>query len=638
LRLVEADASNFLLMNSTTKTERQAGWLSRKTGALIALLFGCVIYLGNAGFPGLLDDADASHAVVAREILQRHDWVILYMNGIRYLMKAPLHYWAVAASYAMLGANEFATRLPVALGMMGLALLVNEFAGRFFGVRAGLYSALAVLTGAGFFLFTRIMIPEGIYALEFTAVFYFFLRGWTGSLPPRTAYWSAAVMSALAMLSRGLVGVIFPVAIIVLFVIVTRGWKRLREMRLVSSTLIFLLVAAPWHLLASLRAKTFLWSYFINEHFKRAVGTRFPPDYEAVPLWLWLGAHLIWLFPWSIFLAAAFKGFPPVRTWKNLDAPQQAKLLLALWGGFILLFFSLTFGSRMEYYSFGAWPAIAMLLGIGLARAEEEGVRWIEVIQGALAAVGVVLAGVLITMLVISAKVQVHGDISSLLERQEQDVYRVSMAHVLDLTPQAFAVLRLPAAMAAAAFLVGLGLAWWLRRRNRAIAATLTMAATMALFFFAANIALGVFGPYLSSKPLVEKVRAQIKSEDVLAIYGEFDASSSVGFYTGRRLLIWNGRYNNLLPGSQYPDAPPIFYKDEEFLPIWQGAQRVFLFVPSEKRSDAERLLPAGRRHLIAESGGKAVYSNRPSAQPLRSSEDTSSINAIIANRFLAKK
>ena len=107
MRLVEADVSNFLLMNSTINTEEQAGWLTRKAGALIALLFGCVIYLGNTGFPGLLDDADASHAVVAREILQRHDWVILYMNGIRYLMKAPLHYWAVAASYAVLGVNEF---------------------------------------------------------------------------------------------------------------------------------------------------------------------------------------------------------------------------------------------------------------------------------------------------------------------------------------------------------------------------------------------------------------------------------------------------------------------------------------------------------------------------------------------------
>jgi hypothetical protein len=215
-------------------------------------------------------------------------------------------------------------------------------------------------------------------------------------------------------------------------------------------------------------------------------------------------------------------------------------------------------------------------------------------------------------LLAMSAKVQVHGDISSLLEQHENDFYRVSMAHMLDLTPQAFAVLRLPAAMAAVAFLVGLGLAWWLRRAKKPLAATLTMAATMALFFFAANIALGVFGPYLSSKPLVEKVRGEIGKGDVVAIYGEFDASSSVGFYTNRRVLIWNGRYNNLLPGSQYPDAPAIFYKDEEFLPIWQGGERVFLFVPAEKRPDAAKWLPPAGTHLVAESGGKAVYCNRP--------------------------
>jgi 4-amino-4-deoxy-L-arabinose transferase-like glycosyltransferase len=587
--------------------------LSRKVAALTVLLFGCVIYLGNAGFPGLLDDADASHAVVAREILQRHDWVILSMNGIRYLMKAPLHYWAVAVSYAAFGSNEFATRLPVALAMIGLALLVNEFARRFFGVRAGLYSALAVLTGAGFFLFTRIMIPEGIYALEFTAIFYFFIRGWTGSLAPRTAYWGVAVMSALAMLTRGLVGVIFPVGIIGLFVTVTRGWKRLGEMHLLSSTVVFLAVAVPWHLLASLRAKTFFWSYFINEHFKRAVGTRFPPDYEAVPLWLWLGMHLIWFFPWSIFLWAAFKEFPGARKWKELDAAQQARLLLVLWGGFVLLFFSLTFGSRMEYYSFGGWPAIAMLLGIGLARAEDDGASWLTTVQGVLAAVGALLASVLLLMLAISAKVRVHGDISTLLERQQGDVYRVSMAHFLDLTPQAFAVLRLPAAMAAAAFLLGLGAAWLLRASNKPVAATSTMAATMALFFFAANIALGVFGPYLSSKPLLEKVKAQITNDDIVAIYGEFDGSSSVGFYSGQRVLIWNGRYNNLLPGSNYPDAPHIFFKDVEFLPIWEGAKRVFLFIPAEKRQEAEKWLPVHGTYLIAESGGKAAYSNRPS-------------------------
>src|SRR5438552_1133486 len=413
-----------------------------RAAAMIVLLVGVVVYLGNAGFPGLLDDADASHAMVSWEMLQRHDAVILYMNGIRYLMKAPLHYWAVAVSYGIFGRNEFATRLPVALSMIGLAALVNAFTRRYFGVRAGLYSGLAVLTGVGFFLFTRIMIPEGIYAFEFTAIFYLFLRGWTGSLDQRRAYWGAAAVTALAMLTRGLVGVIFPVAILGLFVIVTRGWRRLGELRLVSSSLVFLSIAAPWHVLASLQAKTFFWSYFINEHFKRAVGTRYPPDYEAVPLWIWLGIHLVWFFPWSVFLAGVWTLVPHPRTWKSLSVEGQARLLLVFWMGFILFFFSLTFGSRMEYYSFGAWPAMALLLGVGLCRAEQQGKRWLRVMQAALAVLGVLIAGVLGTMLWISAKVQVPGDISSLLEERDIDSYRSSMAHLLDLTPRACAALR----------------------------------------------------------------------------------------------------------------------------------------------------------------------------------------------------
>jgi len=590
----------------------------RTKRAFAILLIACIavgIYIGNAAYPGLLDDADASHATVSREMLQRGDGVILYMNGIRYLMKAPLHYWAVALSYALLGANAFSTRLPVALSMAGLALLAYAFARRYFGERAGLYSGLVVCTGAGFFLFTRIMIPEAIYALEFTAIFYLFLRGWTGTLEPRRAYWGAAALTALAMLTRGLIGVIFPVAIITLFIVLTQGWKRWRELRLFSSALIFLAIAAPWHILASLRASTFFWSYFINEHFRRAVGVRYPPDYEAVPLWLWLGAHLIWFFPWSMFLPGLLSGFPKPSTWKTLSPPEQARLLLVIWMAFILFFFSMTFGSRMEYYSFGAWPAIAILLGSGLAQAEEAGKRWVARMQAALAVLGAAIAGVLGVMLWISAKVQVKGDISSLLQGRQNDDYRVSMAHILDLTPQAFAALRLPSALAAVTFLFGFGAAWWLRRRQRAVAATVAVAISMAVFFFAANIAFGVFGPYLSTQTLAQKLLPQLQPEDAVAIYGEYDASSSVALYTHRRLLIWNGRKNNLEPGSYYPDAPRIFLTDAEFAKLWGGSQRVFLFVPEDQRAEAQKRLPAAGTYLLAESGGKALYSNQPPAQ-----------------------
>lgn len=588
--------------------------LSRGSATLFLLLLSSIVYLGNAPFPSLLDDADASHAMVSYEMLQRHDWVILYMNGIRYLMKAPLHYWAVAASYAALGKSEFSTRLPVALAMIGLVLLVYEFARRYFGDRAGLYSGLAVCTSVGFFLFTRIMIPEAIYALEFAATFYLFFRGWTHSLDPRRAYWGAAAVSALAVLTRGLVGIIFPVAVIFLFIAATRGWHRWRELRLFSSTLIFLVIAAPWHILAALRANTFLWSYFINEHFKRAIGTRYPPDYEAVPLWLWLGAHLVWLFPWSIFLPCVARLVPRPRSWANLDDKNQATLLLAIWAGFILFFFSLTFGSRMEYYSFGAWPALAMLLGIGLATTEERGNRWILRMQAGLAALGTAIAAMLLAMLWISRNVHSAGDISSLLNEHETDFYRVSMAHILDLTPQAFALLRLPSALAAAALLLGLGSAWRLRRRSRNLAAAICLSITMAAFFFAANIAYGVFSPYLSSRPLLQKVVAQIGPEDTLALYGEFDTMSTIAFYTDRRLLLWNGRYNNLEAGSYYPDAPHIFLADSEFLDLWRSEQRVFLFVPFEDRAAATRRLPEAGTYLIAKSGGQAVYVNQPPA------------------------
>src|ERR1700674_1831735 len=517
--------------------------LKSRYGILLLLCIALGIYIGNAAYPGFLDDADASHATVSRSMLERGDWVILYMNGIRYLVKAPLHFWAVAFCYRLLGVNTFSTRLPVALSMVGLVLLIYSFARRYFGERAGLYSGLVACTSVGFFLFTRIMIPEAIYALEFTAIFYLFLRGWTGTLEPRVAYWGAAALIALAMLTRGVVGVIFPVAILGLFIIATHGWTRWRELRPFSRMLICLSLAAPW---------------------------------------------------------------------RRLSAEGQARLLLVFWVGFILLFFSLTFGSRMEYYSFGAWPAMAILLGVGLAQVEQEGKPWVRIMQSALAVIGVLISGVLATMLWISAKVQVHGDISSLLQERDKDFYDVSMAHLYDLTPQAFAALRLPSALAATTFLFGFGTAWWLRRKNRPLAATICTALAMAVFLFAANIALGVFSPYLSSHPLVEMVLPQIRQTDVMVLYGEFDLGSSVAFYTNRQLLLWNGRRHNLEAGSYYPDTPHIFLTDPEFLQLWQGPQRVYLFVPSEQKEEAAKRLPRAGTYLVASSGGKNVYLNHP--------------------------
>jgi 4-amino-4-deoxy-L-arabinose transferase-like glycosyltransferase len=587
--------------------------LSRRAQLLILLAIAALIYLGTSAWPPLLDDADASHALVSRDMNATGDYVVLRLGGIRYLQKAPLHYWMVAGLYKIFGENAFAVRLPDALAMIGLTLMVWVFGRRFLGDRAGFYGGLATATGIGFWMFTRIMIPEAIYSFFFVLIFYLFLRAWTGSLDPRVGYWGAAVAMGLAVLTRALIAVIFPCAIVFFFLVATGGWRRWKELRLFSSAGIFLLVAAPWHILAELRAPGFAWWYFINEHFKRALGTRWPPDYDAVPLWAWLLAHLAWWFPWSIFLPLLVKLFPSWRKWRTLDAEGQARLLLFIWAGFILFFFCLTSGSRMEYYAFGAWPAAAALLGLGLARAEEQGSRWLPRLQASLAVVGVLVAGALGWAVWMSSAIHPTSDISNYLRTQDTDLYRVSMAHLMDLRPAAFAVLRAPAIGAALAFLLGFGAAWVLRRKGKARAATLAIALGMTGFAFAANVALGEFGPQMSSYQLAQAVKPYLRPEDPIVVAGEFDSASSLMFYTGRRhAFVWHEDYHTLESMAKlFPDSPKIFLQDDAFRQLWSGPQRVFVFVPPELKEQIDAQLPPDSSYVLEQYGGKLILVNQ---------------------------
>lgn len=593
----------------------------RRTQVLVLLALAAVIYLGTAAWPPLLDDADASHALVSREMNSSSDYVVLRLGGIRYLQKAPLHYWMVAALFRVFGENAFATRLPDAIAMLALVLMVYLFGRRFFSDRAGFYGGLATATGIGFWMFTRIMIPEAIYTFFFVVIFYLFLSAWTGRLDPRIGYWGAAAAMGLAVLTRALVAVIFPCAIVFLFLVATGGWRRWRELRIFSSAGIFLLIAAPWHIMAELRAPGFAWWYFINEHFKRAVGSRWPPDYDAVPLWAWLLAHLAWWFPWSLFLVLVAKLFPAPREWRELDAAGQARLLLFIWASFILFFFSMTSGSRMEYYAFAAWPAVTALLGLAIARAEVDGLPWLRRSQAALALLGLVIAAVLGYAVWASFGVSSATDISTLLQTRETDFYRVSMAHLLDLRPRAFAVLRGPAIGAGLSFLLGFGLAWLLRKRARHVAATLAVALAMAGFVVSANVAFKQFGPHMSSHELARAVVPFLRPQDQLVVVGEFDSASSLVFYTGRRrAYVWHETYHTLESmAKMFPDSPKIILDDPALATMWRGPARLFLFVPPELQEKALAELPADSTFLLEEFGGKAIYVNERVRPEMRS-------------------
>ncbi|HKM91309.1 MAG TPA: glycosyltransferase family 39 protein [Candidatus Acidoferrales bacterium] len=589
---------------------------SRTVALLILLGLSLLIYVGNAAHPALLDDADAGHAVVSQEMLRTGDWAVLHINGIRWMEKPPLHYWAVAVSYLLLGESAFSTRLPLALAVAGLVLMVYLFGRRFFGDRAGFYAGLVMCTSIGTYMFTRIMIPEAIYSLEFTAAFYLFLCAWTGVISLRAGFWGAAAMCALAVLTRSLIGIVFPVAIVGIFVWMTGRRYSWRELPVVSSLLIFIAIAVPWHVIAGIRAwrpgaPGFFWYYFINEQVLRALGYRYPHDFSAVPLGLWLAAHLVWFFPWCFFLPVAFRGLPRRSDWHSLDAPGMALLFVCIWAGFIFVFFSLT-ASRMEYYSFSAWPAVALLLGRGIAWAELASPAWMRRLQAGVAAVGVVAAGILGWLLWASRNVRVQGDISDLLQLKGLGFYTVATASFFDLTTRAFAALRVPSALAAVLFLFGFGTVYWLRRRGWTLGANVALSLVMAAFFFVANSAFQIFEPHMSSRRLADDLLAYLKPDDAVAIYGEYYGASALGFYVHRQVLLYNGQIQGLEFGSYYPDAPKVFLDDNEFPALWNGPQRVFLLAPKDLTHDVLIRLPRQSSYILAESGGKVLFVNRP--------------------------
>ena len=595
--------------------------------ALIVLAWA-VIYLGSLFQPPLMDDADTVHAEAAREMVEHNDWVTLKINdGFRYLEKAPLMYWCVAGSFKLFGVHEWSARLPIALGVLALLLVVYRIGRRFYGDEGGLYAALALATGFGPFIFTRILIPDMLVGLWLALGFDLFLttleQAEAGDDPSAWLCWGIAATMALNVLTKGLIGLVFPIGAIFLFLLITGNLRHLMKMRLISSFLIFLIIAAPWHMLAGSRnpaqgqTKGFFWFYFVNEHFLRYLKKRYPADYDTVPIWLFWGLNLLWLMPWTAFIVQALATVPRrIKLWRaGLSSQERATLLFAVWALVIMVFFS--FSSRQEYYVIPALPGVALLLGGWLARETASEIDSQERRSGRISSLMLLAIGVAACIACVALAVQsktppLNYDIAELLKKNPQD-YALSFGHFLDLTPQAMGAFKVPLLITGFAFALGTLLNWLLRRSNRTFAANMALAAMMVVLLGAAHRGLVIFSPVLTSKALAEAIEHNWKPGDVIEDNGDYEAASSVNYYTRHQMRLLNGRHNNIWYGSTFPDAPEIFDDDASFEKLWRSEQRVFLWTEEE---NAPSYVKDSGACELAKWGGKLVLTNGPKPCP----------------------
>ncbi|MGB9469899.1 MAG: glycosyltransferase family 39 protein, partial [Candidatus Acidiferrum sp.] len=465
-----------------------------------AVFFGCII-----SPPSLMDDVDAVQAQIARNMLSSGDWVIARLDGVPYLEKSPLVYWLMAISYRIFGVHDWAARIPIALAAVLLAWLTYRYGRWAFGERAAYYAGIVLATCVGLFLFTRILIPDVMLTLSTCLGFWAFQRA-TDPEESRYRLWAAILAASLGVgvMLKGLIALIVVGGGAFVYLAITRQlfsretWRRLH---VVSGTAIFLLIAAPWHIIATLQMPPYLvftmrsapgeyhgffWFYFMNEHVLRFLNLRYPRDYNTVPrpaFWL---LHLVWLFPWSVYFPAVAR-----QSFRALDRAARTRLLALCWAGFLLVFF--TFSTTQEYYSMPIYPALAMLLGSAMA-VENSWTRWGTRVLGAITALCAITIGVLLYLV---RDTRAPGDISNALQ-QRPGTYTLSMSHLGDLTVQSFAYLRMPLVMAGIAFLVGTLACWLLRGRQ----VYLAIALMMVLFIHASRVAMVVFDPYLASRPL----------------------------------------------------------------------------------------------------------------------------------------
>lgn len=341
-----------------------------RRGLWLLLILFTLVWFGNLEYRKLVRPDEGRYAEIPREMVATGDWTTPRLNGIKYFEKPALQYWATATAYKTFGEHHWTTRLwPALTGFLGV-LLAWYAGGRLYGRTAGFYAAAVLGSSLLYALIGHVnTLDMGVSFFMGAGLMAFLLAQRDEATPQENRWWMLVVWASLALsvLSKGLMGLALPGAVLVLYSLVQRDFRLWTRLHLVKGLLLFLAICLPWFVAVSLANPEFFHFFFIHEHFERFL-TKTHQRYR--PWWNFLPILAVGILPWFVPMLDALS-----RAWRSERSRFNPQRFLLIWAVFIFVFFSAS-SSKLPSYILPIFPALALLIGKRLSEMNGKTLAW----------------------------------------------------------------------------------------------------------------------------------------------------------------------------------------------------------------------------------------------------------------------
>lgn len=563
----------------------EAAWLR---DLLLLTIILVVLFFQFLGGVPLIDPDEGRYAEIPREMLERADFVTPTLNYVKYFEKPPLLYWLNAASMQLFGKTEFAARFPSALCGLLTVLATYVIARRLYDRRTALISAAILGTSAGFLLQSRIILTDMLLTFCLTAALGAFIVAAKRDerRNNRFAWYLFYFFAALAVLTKGLIGMVFPAGIIAIYLLLSGNWNILARMRLFTGTLLFLAVTAPWFIAVSLANPEFPHFFFIREHFQRFTSN---VHGRNQPFWFFLPVLAGTMLPWSFFIPGAIS-----RAWRNRHHEKGDQgLYLLLWIAVIFLFFSIS-SSKLVPYLLPIFPPLAILIAYRFGKAFDEQSKEFKPAS--------IVLGLALTLLgtAVIGYTYLPQIVAMLMEAipSQVDALRQFITNAPQLSQTATMITGL-------LFLLQGVITLGSGKKPARILFTLCLC-SLLLEISVPRLIMPVIARSESPRELALKAKAVSSPETRMVTFGLIQG---VSWYTGKRVMI-TGNLDELEFGSKQGDQSAWFPDKSGVLKLWNSDRHLLMFL---KKRELDSLLPELHPppRILGQSGRYLLIGNR---------------------------